>query len=492
MQRTKLLHQKLRQNANQTVHIAGHGWTGALGTGTDTMTESLTSSVTPTQRENEFTSLPGTIQNVTRAAAGWGHTVLATRDHQLHVAGRPYDFHTLLRLYRMPSMIRRFTVMQSLMMEKKDEPGILGRIVDSVFRNSKNPDGEKEESYHRAIIPEFREIFLPDGDLPKSEQALGAKTLAASAGLTAIVGESGKLYTFGLNQRGQCGNGDRKAHHVWEPRTVLLKEDEDEDTISGHALENITQVALGLQHGLALNEDGLLFGWGKGARGQLGQSRFKTDKFEDGREPSIDIEYGAIPIDEFELFTEHSRSTLSGNDSRVRSMSAGWNHSGCITESNHAFVWGKNVLAKMKDAKLMPVDSPNPTWVQGLPRGMEIKLISCGSHHTSFLMEDNSVYAIGIATDSAEPLGETAVQIVPPGLIDSPITQFSSHFDRTTIVAGDGGKEQQVLEMQMWSTEDLRSAAVFEPEWLETLTRDGSRVEVVERGWMHTVVLTSS
>jgi alpha-tubulin suppressor-like RCC1 family protein len=146
----------------------------------------------------------------------------------------------------------------------------------------------------------------------------------------------------------------------------------------------------------------------------------------------------------------------------------------------------------MKDAKLMPVDSPNPTWVQGLPRGMEIKLISCGSHHTSFLMEDNSVYAIGIATDSAEPLGETAVQIVPPGLINSPITQFSSHFDRTTIVAGDGGKEQQVLEMQMWSTEDLRSAAVFEPEWLETLTRDESRVEVVERGWMHTVVLTSS
>lgn len=488
MQRTKVLHQTLRQNAykNQTVHIAGHGWTGALGTGTKTMTDSLTSSVTPSQRDNDFISLP--FQNVNRAAAGWGHTVLATRDNKLHVAGRPYDFHTLLRFYRMPSLIRRMTVMQSLMMEKNEHPGVLANIFDSVFRNSKDRDEEGEDEYHRAIIPEFREIHLPGDDLPRSEQVFGAKTLAASAGLTAVVGESGKLYTFGLNQRGQCGNGDRMAHHVWEPQTVLLKEDEDEDKVSGEALGNILQVDLGLQHGLALDKDGSLFGWGKGARGQLGQSQFKTDKFEDGREPTVDVEYGAIPINDFELFTDHSRSTLSGNDSRVRSMSAGWNHSGCITESNHAFVWGKNVLAKMESDKLRPIDSPNPTWVKGLPCGMEIKLISCGSHHTSFLMEDNSVYALGIATDTAQPLGEDAVQIVPPGLIDSPITQFSSHFDRTTIVAGND--EQQVLEVQMWSTEELRSAAVFEPEWLEAFKRDGSRVEAVERGWLHTVVLT--
>ena len=488
MHRTKRLHDKLRQNAKHTVtHIAGHGWTGALGTGTNTMTDSITSSVTPAQRDNEFITLP--LQDVTRAAAGWGHTVLATKNDQLYVAGRPYDFHNLMRFYRLPSLVRRMTVMQSLMMEKSEEPGILGRIVDSVFRNSKD---KGTDEYRRGIFPEFEEIHLPDGDLPrtKSGDVFGAKSLAASAGLTAIIGKSGKVYTFGVNQRGQCGTGDPTAHHVWEPQAVLLKEEEHDLKVFGQALENIVHVDLGLQHGLALDKEGRIFGWGKGARGQLGQSQFKTENFEDGREPTVNFEFGAILIDEFEILTDHSRSILNGSDSRVRSLSAGWNHSSCITVSNHAFVWGKNALAKIEGDNLKAVDSPSPTCVEGLPSGMKIKSVSCGSHHTSFLMEDNSVYAIGIATDTAEPIGSTAVQIVPSGLIDSPITQFSSHFDRTTIVAGDD--DQQVLEVQMWSTEELRSAAVFEPEWVEALTGDGSKVEAVERGWLHTVVLTRS
>ena len=193
------------------------------------------------------------------------------------------------------------------------------------------------------------------------------------------------------------------------------------------------------------------------------------------------------PIDEFEIVTETSRDILRGNDAKVTSAAAGWNHSACITESNHAFIWGKNAMAEMKDGRLDPVDAPSPTLVKGLPSGMKINNVSCGSHHTAFLMEDNSVYALGIATDTAMPIGEEAVQVVPPGLV-SDLKQFTSHHDRTTIVTED----DEVLELQMWSTDELRSSAIFEPEWVEEITSDGSTIESVHRGWLHSLVLTST
>jgi alpha-tubulin suppressor-like RCC1 family protein len=271
-------------------------------------------------------------------------------------------------------------------------------------------------------------------------------------------------------------------------------------------LENITSVDLGLQHGLALDTNGNLYGWGKGARGQLGQSKVMGWSMGDREVSAVDMEYAAIPIDHFEVTVSLSslsslggkdhfaRTRLSGNDAKVRRMSAGWNHSCCVTESNHVFTWGKNAWAeKQGDNEWKAVDSPYPTLIEGLPSHLEVKDVSCGSHHTSILMEDGSVYAMGIATDTAKSIGTRPVQIVPPGLIDPPVIQFSSHFDRTTIVAGGQGDEnRQILEVQLWSTEELRESAVFEPGWVDTLTQDGSRVLNVQRGWLHTVVITES
>ena len=172
-------------------------------------------------------------------------------------------------------------------------------------------------------------------------------------------------------------------------------------------------------------------------------------------------------------------------------MSAGWNHSAAITESNHVWVWGKNAIAEIDDkdeSVLKAKDAPAPTMVQGLPSGVGVKNVSCGSHHTAILMEDNSIYAIGISTDTVEPISQTAVQIIPPGILDTPIQQFTSHFDRTTIVAENG---RQVLEVQLWSTEELRETAVFEPEWVEPFFDNNNKgIQQVERGWLHTTLIS--
>ena len=265
---------------------------------------------------------------------------------------------------------------------------------------------------------------------------------------------------------------------------------------------------------MALDDDGALYGWGKGARGQLEKDDFTNysddnvnddnvndDNTNDNdvnleKESTVDVEFAAIPISDFEVLTSSARSLLRGNDKKVKQMSAGWNHSAVITESNHAWVWGKNVSVKksfMDATMLKPMDSPAPTIIKGLPDTLQIQHISCGSHHTAVLMEDGSVYAIGFTTDTAEPIGKEAVQIVPPGLIDMPVRQFESHFDRTTIVTRENG--QQVFEVQLWSTDELRESAVFEPEWVETLVDNcdnTSGVNMVQRGWLHTVVITKT
>jgi hypothetical protein len=144
-------------------------------------------------------------------------------------------------------------------------------------------------------------------------------TLATSAGLTAVISKSGSLYTFGLNHRGQCGIGTFSPN-VWAPTQVAglasLRFVLDHGTIvnDGNNTTNnssgggsstgtgggdvfkeykgqenpIICVALGLQHGIALDSEGQCFCWGKGERGQLGQGRrFAHEAVEGGNSGEV-------------------------------------------------------------------------------------------------------------------------------------------------------------------------------------------------------------
>lgn len=453
------------------VHVAGQPWTGALGLGEDVM---LLPDVSPDERDNSFQQLNDPLlafDSVTDAAAGWGHSILI-HDSKLYVAGRPYDFQSLLRLNRIPSFVRRTVIGQSLKLEKKEEWGFIPNAIDLIFRRG------EDESYQNAIYPKFQEIKLPDEDVPMPNT--DNKTLAASAGLSAIVGSSGKVYTFGNNQKGQCGVGDKNILNCWQPTAVI--------SVQNEILSNIKSVDLGLQHGLALDGDGMLYGWGKGARGQLGIAEYKDPTKSDEMESAIDVEYHAVEIKDFFVPNIHStfKSRLHGSDSNVKKISTGWNHSAVVTDSNHVFIWGKNVLRGGGDKNAR--DAFSPTCVHGLPQTLKVIDVSCGSHHTAILMEDGSIYGTGLATDTVQPIGLSAVQMIPSGLIKFPIRQFTSHFDRTTIVSE--SKENQVLEVQLWSTEALRSTGVFEPQWVETILSESDRVKMIHRGWQHTIAIT--
>ena len=82
--------------------------------------------------------------------------------------------------------------------------------------------------------------------------------------------ENGKLFTCGENENGKLGLKDEQLENTTRPQPVATK--------GGH----FTTVACGSGHTLALNQDGQVFSFGDGSRGQLGHG----PRIQELKEPS--------------------------------------------------------------------------------------------------------------------------------------------------------------------------------------------------------------
>jgi alpha-tubulin suppressor-like RCC1 family protein len=453
------------------VYTIGDGWTGALGTGS---LESFAAG--HDDQEEPDSDQPFKIHDgpVTAAAAGWGHTAFVSNG-DLHVCGRPHELSSLLRLKRFPKFMRMYAVNHALKYNNNDDamvassPSFAGKVVEWLVGSDQGPDGSWEAARRTSVLVTPTRIALPDGQKPSMESA---KSLDISAGLTAVITDKGNVLTLGMNHRGQCGIGETSTN-VWTPQQVkgLSSHFADEGRAKLEQEYPVTQVALGLQHGMALNTKGHLYVWGKAERGQLG--------LKDNVKDSIPF---AKRLANFRMpGTEGSQQW--SQDVTITSIAAGMNHSAARSDDNIVFVFGKNIAPPSEKGKLVQ-DSSFPIPVKGLPENKEVIDISCGSHHTAMLLEDGSVYAMGVATDDTKPILE-AIELIPPGVVDMPVRQFQAHFDRTTIVGKNG---DQVLQAHLWSDPELRKYSMFTPTWMDHF----STVRAVHRGWLHTVVVTDS
>jgi alpha-tubulin suppressor-like RCC1 family protein len=166
-------------------------------------------------------------------------------------------------------------------------------------------------------------------------------------------------------------------------------------------------------------------------------------------------------------------------------------HSAALEEdSNHVFVWGKHAIPLQPNSEPGKIasDARLPVRLSGLPENLKVLRVACGSHHTAVLLEDGSVWAVGVTTDTKQPL-HTPVQLIEPGVVDMPVRQFAAHMDRTTVIGASG---RQVLQVHLWEDEDNQEYAVFTPAWVDLLLDGDSalRIREVHRSWLHTVVVT--
>ena len=397
----------------------------------------------------------------------------------------------------------------------------------------------------------FTKVELPDNDTPNCSNShsnnSNSKVLSVSAGLTAIIGRTnGTLYTFGVNTYGQCGVGE-SSNTIWSPQYVMgLSSEsvnewdlEERKHMEQDAGVRMVQIQLGLQHGIALDEHGVVYTFGKNERGQLGHAvplvNQHLDDDDDGDTSLLD----KLQYKPFRPYAD----VVSGvpQDEVVREVACGMNHCAVLCESNAVYVWGKNMglslenptndaeheLQQRKSGADDDVDTNYtakkrkladvilPTKISGLPSDnankVPIVALTCGSHHTAMLLEDGSVWAVGIAWD-APVLIDHAVQLLSPGKIKLPVRQFDAAFDRTVIVSGDG---TDVMELRLWSNLAGSSASSSlsggvdddvdadrpenvwlgdehvstSPDWLEQLDAD-VKVRSVHNGWKHTIIIT--
>ncbi len=111
------------------------------------------------------------------------------------------------------------------------------------------------------------------------------------------------VITWGSNERGQCGHGERAETDWVKPRSLKL--------LHG---QMVTQVVCGANHTMCVTATSLVFAWGDNSYGQLGLGDVRNRK-----SPALVNGLWALP---------------------VRQLAAGVSHSAALTSNGFLFTWG--------------------------------------------------------------------------------------------------------------------------------------------------------
>lgn len=241
------------------------------------------------------------------------HSAAITQDGRVAVFGRTHGFKNTMRYIQMK---RLFSPIVSLM-------NTLGQ-----GRN----------------VEYFTPVWV---SLPPNEIA---SKVSCSAALTCIMMQSGRMYSFGSNNYGQCGIGS-ESMHAWDPTQVLGLED-----------EKVVDIAAGYQHVIAATKSGRVFSWGKGERGQLGTGTVNQMQAE---------------------AVEFPKRT------KIKTVDAGFNQSAALSQDGDLFVWGK----------LLALPNRSGFKDQTVPRKLKLRSrvidMKASQFHIMFRTEDNKLWLVG-------------------------------------------------------------------------------------------------
>lgn len=229
--------------ATSRIYALGDGWTGSFGSGR--LDQKI---IGHDDEEDPDTPLLvyETEKPIQSCAVGWGHSAFIS-DNQLFLTGRPHEFSSLLRLARLPPWFRQYavrhthrTVLDARETQSLHPTDIIGRTI-TFFSDIFLKDTDWETARQQSALSEWTPVELPEPPIHVS----------CSAGVTAVTGASGKLYTFGMNAMGQCGIG-AACNNVWEPKQVTGLSRASDETVSTERMEleqshPIVTSALGLQ-----------------------------------------------------------------------------------------------------------------------------------------------------------------------------------------------------------------------------------------------------
>ncbi|KAK5578203.1 hypothetical protein RB653_003156 [Dictyostelium firmibasis] len=223
--------------------------------------------------------------------------------------------------------------------------------------------------------------------IPVQVQGIPEEVVDISGGwaFSAAVTKSGRLYTWGFNEKGQLGLGNRWFHST--PQLVKTLID-----------VKIVSVTCGRQHICAITDQGEVYSWGLGVFGQLGHGNVKS----------------YLHPKKIQYFTDSNefiaQVACGSNFTMVRSVGGllyAFGHGeygqlGSTEETQHLDVGGRDNHFKYS----MPIV------VKSL-ENKKIKNVACGHLHTIVVTDENEVYQWGWGSSGALGLGNKRFQLVP-------------------------------------------------------------------------------
>lgn len=241
-------------------------------------------------------------------------------------------------------------------------------------------DGESYDS------PKLVESLVKDGCIVHSVQV-------GEAHMTVLTTE-GEVLTAGAGSYGRLGNFETIDQLYLEPVEILTT--------------GVLQIAGGKSFTLALTEEGVLYGWGRNHKGQLGT----------GYGMAVDM-YAMEPVP-----SPIEADELLGR--RVIKVAAGHSHAACITESGELFYWGMGLYLE-------------PVRVNELLNTTVVDVV-CGQDYVLCLDKEGKLYSFGAGKHGA--LGQGSVKqlnqaAVMEALQDKKVTSMSAGWKHAACLAQD-------------------------------------------------------
>jgi parallel beta-helix repeat protein len=261
----------------------------------------------------------------------------------------------------------------------------------------------------------------------------------------------GTVWAWGYNDSGQLGDGTNNESNV----PVQVK---DPDDLSGF-LTDVTEIAGGGSHTIALKNDGTVWAWGYNGSGQLG----------DGTNNNSNVPVQVKDPDD-----------LSGFLTGVTAIAGGGSHTIALKNDGTVWAWGNNDYGILGDGT--NTDSNVPVQVSNLTDVIEI---AAGGLHTIALKKDGTVWAWGNNSFNQLGSGKIPYSNVP--------IQVNNLTDVTTIAVGYGHSIALKKDGTVWALGNNLSGQLGDgtnnnskvPVQVSNLTD----VTAIAAGYTHTIAL---
>ncbi len=184
--------------------------------------------------------------------------------------------------------------------------------------------------------------------------------VAAGFGASLALQGDGTVWGFGLNDFGQLGTATNNNTTNDNPVATVVP-----------GLTDVTAIAAGGSHSLALRADGTVFAFGDNEAGQLGTTTNNN-----------------VPN------TANPTPTLVPGLSNVTDIAAGFAHSLAVREDGTVWAFGLNEFGQLGTTTNNGASTatPTPTQVPGLT---DVVAVAAGAYHSLALEADGTVWAFG-------------------------------------------------------------------------------------------------